>query len=109
LSGDDFTLLPFLALGGVGCISVASNVVPDRMVSLVRAFREGRLDDARREHLALYDLFDAMFLETNPLPAKTALALMGRMEERFRLPLCEMSKGNREKLAGVLEAHGLVS
>jgi 4-hydroxy-tetrahydrodipicolinate synthase len=108
LSGDDFTVLPFVALGGVGTISVASNVVPERMVALVQAAREGRWDDARREHFALFDLFEALFVESNPIPVKTALALQGRMEERFRLPLCEIGKGSREKLVGVLRRHGLV-
>ncbi|MCB9663684.1 MAG: 4-hydroxy-tetrahydrodipicolinate synthase [Alphaproteobacteria bacterium] len=107
LSGDDFTTLPFVALGGVGCISVASNVVPDRMAALVAAARAARLDEARALHLGLYPLFRVLFAETNPLPVKTALALMGRCEERFRLPLCEMSEEPRARLAEELGRQGL--
>lgn len=94
LSGDDFTTLPFIALGGHGCISVASNVFPATMVDLVNAARAGDLDRARSLHLALYPMFQALFCQTNPLPVKTAMAHLGWIEGRFRLPLCEMSAGH---------------
>lgn len=108
LSGDDFTTLPFLALGGDGCISVASNVVPDRMAAMVNAARAGDLDTAREIHLALYPLFKALFLQTNPLPVKTSLAMMERMAESFRLPLCEMDPGPRGALREALVQAGLL-
>lgn len=108
LSGDDLTTLPFIALGGHGCISVASNVVPARMSRLVGASLAGDLPTARAEHLALFPLFRMLFVETNPLPAKTALALMGTMEERFRLPLCEMRPDTRARLAALLGEYGLL-
>lgn len=108
LSGDDFTTLPFLAIGGSGCISVASNVVPDLMKALVSSARSGDLASARELHLDLYPLFKALFLQTNPLPVKTALAMMGRMSETFRLPLCEMDPGPRAALREALVRQGLL-
>lgn len=108
LSGDDFTTMPFVALGGAGCISVASNVVPDRMAAMVAAVQSGDLATARRIHLGLFPLFKALFVQTNPLPVKTALAMMGRMQESFRLPLCEMDAAPRATLHAALEAQGLL-
>lgn len=102
LSGDDFTTLPFMALGGDGVISVASNVVPGPMARLVAAAGAGRLDEARRLHFDLYTLFGLLFVESNPIPVKAALAMMGRIEDALRLPLCPMSAGNREKLRAEL-------
>ncbi len=108
LSGDDFTTLPFLALGGGGCISVASNVVPTEMKAMVTAAQAGDLAAARTIHLRLFPLFRALFVQTNPLPVKTALAMMDRMEEVFRLPLCEMDPAPRAVLREALVQHGLV-
>jgi len=108
LSGDDFTTLPFIALGGSGCISVASNVVPDQMKALVSMAKAGDLAGARELHLDLYPLFKALFVQTNPLPVKTALAMMGRMSETFRLPLCEMDPGPRATLREALVQQGLL-
>jgi 4-hydroxy-tetrahydrodipicolinate synthase len=108
LSGDDFTTLPLLALGGRGVISVSANVAP-RLVSDMCAFWEaGGFDEARAIHFRLEPLNMAMFIETNPIPVKTALALMGKIREEFRLPLCEMAPANREKLKKVLEGMKLI-
>jgi len=109
LSGDDFTLLPTLAVGGSGVISVAANVAPARVGEMIRAFEAGDLARARAIHLELLDLMEAMFLETNPVPVKTALALMGRCLEVFRLPLCPMAEATRDRLRAVLARYGLLA
>lgn len=108
LSGDDFTVLPLLSVGGCGVISVTSNVAPAKMANLCKAFASGDLALARQLHYALAPINRAMFIETNPLPVKTALALMGRVAADFRLPLCPMGKANAEALHAVLQAEGLV-
>jgi 4-hydroxy-tetrahydrodipicolinate synthase len=106
LSGDDFTTLPFIALGGQGCISVASNVVPDKMVSMVQAARSLDWTEARTHHFALLPLFKALFCETNPIPVKTALAHLGWIEELFRLPLCGMQAHTRSTLTQAVDESG---
>lgn len=108
LSGDDLTALPLIAMGGAGVISVSSNIVPEKMVAMYTAYSEGRLQDAVKIHHELLPLHRAMFLETNPQPVKTALALMGQMESEIRLPLCQMSKDNVAKLETVLRKYGLL-
>jgi len=108
LSGDDFTTYPLLAIGGSGVISVTSNIAPKEVAGMVSAFFEGRLDEALRLHYRLQPLHRAMFLETNPIPVKTALAMMGRAGEEFRLPLVKIGGGNRERLEAALRAHGLI-
>jgi len=108
LSGDDATTFPLMALGGKGVISVVANVVPGRVAAMCRAALDGKFDEARRLHYELEPLSSAMFMETNPIPVKTALALMGKIQEEFRLPLCEMSAPNRDRLREVLKSHGLV-
>ena len=102
LSGDDFTTLPMMALGGKGAISVTANVAPKLVSRMCAAWEAGNYDEARGIHFQLEPLNNAMFIETNPIPVKTALAMMGRISEEFRLPLCEMSAANREKLRKVL-------
>lgn len=102
ISGDDFTTLPLLALGGKGVISVSANVAPNDVSKMCSSWMKGQHDKARALHYKLEPLNAAMFIETNPIPAKTALAMMGRIQEEFRLPLCEMSPENREKLRKVL-------
>jgi 4-hydroxy-tetrahydrodipicolinate synthase len=87
LSGDDFTVVPFLACGGHGVISVSANIVPQRMHDLVQAAREGRMADATREQLALQALHRALFAEPSPAPAKAALVLMGLIGPDLRLPM----------------------
>lgn len=108
LSGDDFTNLTLLALGGKGAISVTANICPKDMAELFNAWERGDIDTARKLHYKLEPLNKAMFIETNPIPVKTALAMMGKIKEEFRLPLCEMSQTNKEKLAEVLRGAGLI-
>ena len=102
LSGDDFTTLPFLCIGGVGTVSVASNVVPRKMKDLVVAAKECRLDEATAIHEQLFPLFDALFIESNPAPAKAALHALGLLEDELRLPLVPCTDGAREVMVGVL-------
>jgi 4-hydroxy-tetrahydrodipicolinate synthase len=89
-------------------ISVVSNVAPALMARLVDAFFAGDYRSAREAHYQLLPLSDAMFIETNPIPVKTALALMGKIAPEFRLPMCPMSDKNQERLAGVLRTAGLI-
>ncbi|BCB95400.1 4-hydroxy-tetrahydrodipicolinate synthase [Dissulfurispira thermophila] len=103
LSGDDFTTLPLLALGGHGAISVTANIAPKDSADMYNAWVNGDIAKARELHYKLEPLNSAMFIETNPIPVKTALAMMGKIREEFRLPLCEMSKANKEKLKEVLK------
>ena len=108
-SGDDFTAFSLMALGGHGVISVAANVMPREMSQLMEACLNGQWEKARKLHFKLYPLFKALFLETNPVPAKTALWLMGKIESpEVRLPLAPMSEANVEKLKGVLAEYKLV-
>jgi 4-hydroxy-tetrahydrodipicolinate synthase len=102
LSGDDGLYYPMLALGAKGVISVVSNVAPKEMADLYDAFALGEVGKAREIHFRLWPLMQALFIETNPIPAKTALAMMGKIREEFRLPLCAMSDANRKVLAKVL-------
>lgn len=108
LSGDDFLTLPILSVGGRGVISVTANVAPARVAEMCRAFEAGELERARRLHYELLPLTRALFLETNPIPVKTALGLMGRIDPELRLPLCPMSPANRERLAEALRRAGLL-
>ena len=108
LAGDDALTLPMMAVGGKGVITVTANVLPDKMAGLVNAFRAGRLDDARVLHHQLYPLFTALFYETNPIPVKEALHMMGKIERETRLPLCPMGSDNKEKLRCVLKEMGLI-
>jgi len=108
LSGDDFTALPTLDIGGQGVISVVANVAPGKMSEMVRAFFDGDPDQARSLHYELLRLMEAMFFETNPIPVKTALHLMGKCEDEFRLPLCRMGEVNRNRLSAVMNEYGLI-
>lgn len=108
ISGDDANTLPLLSVGATGVISVTSNIAPREVSDLCKKFFQGDLATAREIHYKLLSLHNAMFVETNPIPVKTALALMGRCEESFRLPLCRMSSGNREKLQATLKDFGLI-
>ncbi|WKZ33115.1 MAG: 4-hydroxy-tetrahydrodipicolinate synthase [Thermodesulfobacteriota bacterium] len=109
LSGDDFTTLPLLAIGGHGVISVTSNVVPGMVSDMIKAFRRGDLNGARDLHYRLEPLNRAMFVETNPVPVKTALSMMGMIGPEMRLPLVGMKDENRERLASVLDGFGLLA
>jgi 4-hydroxy-tetrahydrodipicolinate synthase len=103
LSGDDSLTLPMLAIGARGVISTTSNVAPREMTALVHAWLEGDAAGARELHFRLLPVMDALFVETNPIPVKTALGILGRIpDDRLRLPLTPMSKLNRELLEGVL-------
>jgi 4-hydroxy-tetrahydrodipicolinate synthase len=108
LSGDDFTVLPLLAVGGQGVISVVSNVAPGDMAGMCNAFFEGDLAKARALHYKMWPLMEAMFFETNPTPAKTALKMMGKITGEVRQPLCLMSAANDEKLRQVMQKYGLI-
>jgi 4-hydroxy-tetrahydrodipicolinate synthase len=102
IAGDDFTTLTLMALGGKGTISVSANVMPKEVSAMCAYMLKGQYDKARAVHFKLEPLNAAMFIETNPIPVKTALALMGKIQEEFRLPLCEMAPANKEKLRKVL-------
>jgi len=108
LSGDDFTVLPTLAIGGHGVISVVSNVAPALMRKLCKAWRKGDIEKAQRLHYKLAPISRAMFMETNPIPAKTALGMMGRMKPELRLPLVNMCPENDARLAEVLKKSGVM-
>ncbi len=108
LSGDDSLTLPFMAVGAQGVISVASNVAPKEVATMVRWFARGRADLALRQHQHLYPLFKDLFIETNPIPVKAALAMMGMMEEEYRLPLVRMSARHRTVLKTTLKRCGLL-
>lgn len=108
VSGDDQMTFPLMALGGKGVISVTTNVMPDKMSAMVGHMLNGELEKARALHFELSELFSAMFLETNPIPVKAALAMMGKIELEYRLPLCAPSEANQQKLKGVLEAYGMI-
>src|SRR5688572_10815169 len=103
LSGDDFTVQPFMACGGKGVISVSSNVAPKHMSGLVAAARKGDHAQARALQLELQPLHRLLFVESNPIPVKWALHLMGRFSPEIRLPLTQMTEANAAKLKGELE------
>jgi 4-hydroxy-tetrahydrodipicolinate synthase len=109
LSGDDNLTLPLLAVGGRGVISVIANLVPRDTSDMVHAALEGDFKRARELHHRLFPLFKAAFLETNPIPVKEAMAMVGMIEPEFRLPMCRMSDANRERLRTVLRQFGLLS
>jgi 4-hydroxy-tetrahydrodipicolinate synthase len=104
LSGDDSLTLPFLSVGAVGVVSVATNVFPAEVVALVQAFRSGDVKTAREMHLRLLPVFKDLFIEPNPVPTKTALAWRGAMSAECRLPLCEMTEANAARLRTTLDA-----
>ncbi|MCX7982111.1 MAG: 4-hydroxy-tetrahydrodipicolinate synthase [Syntrophales bacterium] len=108
LSGDDYFTFPLMCIGGHGIISVVSNVAPRDMAEMVDAFEAGNLAKARDIHYRMTPLVDALFIETNPIPVKTALAMMGMIEEELRLPLCPMSESNKEKLRRAMVNYGLI-
>ena len=108
LSGDDSLTLPFLAVGADGVISVASNVVPREVARMVRAFAAGHAGQALRLHAKLFPLFKDLFIESNPVPVKAALAMMGLVEEEYRLPLVPMNTLNRAKLRNTLRDYGVL-
>ncbi|QPD05946.1 MAG: 4-hydroxy-tetrahydrodipicolinate synthase [Candidatus Nitrospira kreftii] len=108
LAGDDSLTLPMMAVGGKGVITVTANLMPAEMASLVKAFAEGKVEEARRLHFKLSPLFAALFYETNPIPVKEALGLMGKIDPELRLPLCSMAQDTREKLIRILKESALI-
>jgi len=108
LSGDDIFTLPLMAIGGAGIISVISNVAPADMAGLIDAFVAGDMVRARALHHKMSELIETLFIEVNPIPVKAALALMGKIEYEYRLPLCKMAEANFEKLKKVMVNYGLI-
>jgi 4-hydroxy-tetrahydrodipicolinate synthase len=108
LSGDDGLTLPFMAVGAQGVISVASNVIPRQVVQMVSAFAAGQLKAALELHRKYYPLFKDLFIETNPVPVKAALAMLGQIREEYRLPLVPLSPKNRQTLQATLTACGIL-
>lgn len=108
LSGDDNLTLPVLAIGGKGVISVVANIMPGENARLIDAWEKGDLEEARRLFYYIFPLCQAMFFETNPVPVKTSLALMGKIKEGLRLPLAPMSENNLARLKKVLSDYGLI-
>jgi 4-hydroxy-tetrahydrodipicolinate synthase len=108
LSGDDALTLPFMQAGGVGVISVASNVIPAEVEELVQSFLRGDLAKAEEIHTRYADLFRDLFIEPNPVPIKTALAAKGICRDDVRLPLCEMTNSNKETLIKTLKESNLI-
>ena len=108
ISGDDIFTLPLLAIGGKGVISVISNVVPADMAEMVDVFAAGDLEKARALHYRMAPLIDVLFIETNPIPVKAALAMMGKIEYELRLPLCRMSEKNEGTLKKAMQDYGLI-
>jgi 4-hydroxy-tetrahydrodipicolinate synthase len=108
LSGDDNVTLPVLALGGKGVISVIANIVPKDSADMIQAWEGGDVTKARELFYKVLPLSKAMFFETNPIPVKTSLGLMGKINEEMRLPLVPMSSSNRERLIKALKDYGLI-
>ena len=108
LSGDDNLVLPVLSIGGKGVISVVANIVPKDTADVVKNWLDGNMERAREIYFKLYPLCQAMFYETNPVPVKTSLALMGKIGDEIRLPMAPMSEANLEKLKKALRDYGLL-
>jgi 4-hydroxy-tetrahydrodipicolinate synthase len=108
LSGDDFITFPMMACGAKGVISVLANIMPKAVGDLTDAFYAGDLDKARKLHLDTLKISNAMFIESNPVPVKTALGLMGKCSDEVRLPLCPMSAANKAKLEVILKEYQLI-
>jgi 4-hydroxy-tetrahydrodipicolinate synthase len=108
LSGDDAFTFPLMALGGAGVISVVSNEIPGQITKLTHLLLDGKYDEARKLNAKLLPLMQVNFIETNPIPVKAALAMMGRIKEVYRLPMCPMKPENRARLEMVLAEYGLI-
>lgn len=108
LSGDDFTVLPLLSIGAKGVISVVANITPGDMSALISEFNKGDIAKARELHYKIFNLTNMLFIETNPVPVKTALAMMGKIKDDVRLPLCGMQEENKNKLKEVLQKMKLI-
>jgi len=108
LSGDDFITFPLMACGARGVISVLANIMPKAVADLTDAFFAGDLETARQLHLKTLKISNAMFIESNPVPVKTALGLMGKCSDEVRLPLAPMSDANKAKLAAIMKEYNLI-
>jgi 4-hydroxy-tetrahydrodipicolinate synthase len=108
LSGDDSLTLPFMSVGANGVISVASNVIPREVSRMVNAFAAGKLAEAQKLHAKFYPVFKDLFIETNPVPVKAALAMLGVVQEEYRLPLVPMTAKNKEVLKSTLKKVGVL-
>ncbi len=108
LSGDDNITFPLICLGGVGVISVVSNLTPAPVVEMVAAALKGDVANARRLHNRLYPLFKGLFIETNPIPVKAAMAMKGLIKATYRLPMCPLSPQHQKELEGILKEQGLL-
>jgi 4-hydroxy-tetrahydrodipicolinate synthase len=108
LSGDDSFFLPVLALGGKGSIAVTSNIAPKAMLELYESWQSGDVTRAREIHYELLPLFNVLFCETNPIPVKAALALLGTIADDIRLPLTQITQPNRDRLQAVLKEVGIL-
>lgn len=108
LSGNDQITLPLMAVGGSGAISVVANIVPAKNHQMIEKFLKGDLEGAKKIQFELYQLIDTLFIETNPIPVKTALKFMGLIEANLRLPLCKMKGKSLAKLKKVLREHKLI-
>jgi 4-hydroxy-tetrahydrodipicolinate synthase len=108
ISGDDFITFPMMACGGKGVISVVANIMPREVATLVDAFFNGDMEEARRLHLYLLNISSAMFIESNPAPVKAAAALMGKCGNELRLPLTPLSDANHATLSLVMKSYGLI-
>ena len=108
LSGDDFLSLPMLSVGAKGVISVAANIVPEEVSTLINSYLEGDIEKAKEIHFKLYPVFEGMFIETNPICVKTAMKLMNMLNGILRMPLCSMQEENEEKLKQILIDAGLM-
>jgi 4-hydroxy-tetrahydrodipicolinate synthase len=108
ISGDDALTLPVMAIGGVGIISVVANIIPRDTANMCDAFEKGDIKKAGELHYKMLDLTKAMFVETNPIPVKTAMGLMNMIDPQIRLPLCEMLPENKEKLVKAMKDYKLI-
>jgi len=108
ISGDDNLTLPILSIGGKGVISVVANIVPRDTADMLTAWENGNIDKAKELYFRLLPLCQAMFFETNPVPVKTSLALMGKIGDELRLPLVPMASANLQKLKNALESYGIL-
>jgi 4-hydroxy-tetrahydrodipicolinate synthase len=108
VSGDDSLTFPMLAVGGKGVISVAANIIPKEIATMISLFDRGKIDQSREIHYKYWDVFKDLFIETNPIPVKAAMDMMGLLKFDVRSPLCPMVESNKKKLRATLEKAGLV-
>lgn len=108
ISGDDALTLPVMSIGGVGIISVVANIIPRDVADMCALFEKGNIKRCEELHYKMLDLIKAMFVETNPIPVKTAMGLMKMIDPQMRLPLCEMLPENKEKLVKALKDYRLI-